>query len=202
MYTIMSESSLVTIVGENILLQEERESGRKIKKWSKFVDGKDGSLYGIPREARCVVKFNTVDKSMELIVPDLGGNIEWKCGVLAKNGCIYCPPGDYWDKNGGKMLKINTHDGTVVTFNTNREGWWQSGTLGADNCLYFMPCSEFNMNHHILRVDPHTDTLSYIKVTPFCNFVGTVLGKDGCIYGLPWNDDAIRSHGAWEHLLL
>jgi hypothetical protein len=41
---------------------------------------------------------------------------------------------------------------------------------------------------HILRVDPRTDTLSYIRVQGCC-FKGTVLGKDNCIYGLStWSD--------------
>jgi hypothetical protein len=36
------------------------------------VDGKDGFLYGIPCDARRVVKFNPLDKSFTEIGPDLG----------------------------------------------------------------------------------------------------------------------------------
>ncbi len=135
----MSDSSLVTIVGEKIVLQEERGYKQRYPKWSTFVDGKDGFLYGIPCRARRVVKFNPVDKSMELIGPDLGPKTSWNCGVLAKNGCIYCPPDEIYSYDDGwKMLKINTHDGTVVTFDTEK-ATWHSGVLGADNCIYFTP---------------------------------------------------------------
>ena len=169
----MSNSSLLAIVGEEIY-EEQWWS-----KWSTFVNGKDGFLYGIPCEARRVVKFSPVDKSMEMIGPDLGDDKSWDCGVLANNGCIYCPPDCL---RNGKMLKINTKDGTVVTFDTEDEGWI-SGALGADNCIYYMPLSWYANMNHVLRVDPHTDTLSYIRV-PSSRCVGTVLGKDNCIYGL------------------
>ena len=36
------------------------------------MDGKDGFLYGIPCDARRVVKFNPLDKSFTEIGPDLG----------------------------------------------------------------------------------------------------------------------------------
>jgi hypothetical protein len=80
------------------------------------VDGKDGFLYGIPCHpgggARRAAKFNLVDKSTELIGPDLE-DYAWMCGILlAKNGSIYCPP---CAELLHKMLKINTCDGTVVT---------------------------------------------------------------------------------------
>ena len=37
-----------------------------------FVDGKDRFLYGIPCDARRVVKFNSLDKSLMEIGPGLG----------------------------------------------------------------------------------------------------------------------------------
>jgi hypothetical protein len=116
----------------------------------------------------------------------LEGCKSWTCGVLAKNGCIYCPPaGSHRNDNDRKMLKINTNDGTVVTLDIE-EGLWRSGALGADNCIYYMPWdpSRSNNGKHILRVDPYTDAISYIRVRS-SSFRGTVLGKDDCIYGLP-----------------
>jgi outer membrane protein assembly factor BamB len=176
----MSEPSLATVVGTDMEFI--------IYKWSTFVDGKDGFLYGIPVNARRVAKFNPLANSMEMIGHDLGGD-GWDCGVLAKNGCIYCPPTSQKSRYySGKMLKINTNDGTVITLDTDKGGW-RSGALGADNCVYYMPWGVKNLNH-ILRVDPHTDTLSYIRV-PSARFKGTVLGKDNCIYGVPtWIGDS------------
>ena len=148
-YIIMMDihSSLVTFVGDEILLQEE--GNRPLRKWSSFVDGKDGFLYGIPNKARVVAKFNTADKSMEFMGTQSEGNYGWECGVLAKNGCINCPP--YYHM---KMLKINTLDGTVETFNIDLLlpgvglGSWMSGVVGPDGCIYYMPRS----CNHILRV--------------------------------------------------
>ena len=60
----MMEPSLTTLIGDEIQVNSD--------KWSSFVDGKNGFLYGIPSNARRVVKFNPVDKSLTEIVPDLG----------------------------------------------------------------------------------------------------------------------------------
>ena len=102
------DSSFAALVGEEISLP----IGQNNFKWHDFVKGKEGFLYGIPLRARRVVKFNPVDKSMEMIGPDLGENDGWSCGVLAKNGCIYCTPAHRRQSN---MLKINTITGTVET---------------------------------------------------------------------------------------
>ena len=62
-------------------------------RWSDFVDGGNGCLYGIPRNARQVVEFKVEDKSMKSIGPDLGN--QWNKyfnGVKADNGSIYCLP--------------------------------------------------------------------------------------------------------------
>jgi hypothetical protein len=61
----MTEHSLTTLIGGEI----ERTCGGK---WWNFVDGKDRFLYGIPCDARRVVKFNSLDKSLMEIGPGLG----------------------------------------------------------------------------------------------------------------------------------
>jgi hypothetical protein len=87
----MAESSLTTLIGDEI-------QGRD--KWSDFVDGGDGFFYGIPFDARRVVKFNPLDKSFTdrrvvkfnpldksftEIGPDFDGFDKWRCGVRASN---------------------------------------------------------------------------------------------------------------------
>ena len=59
----MAESSLTTLIGDEI---------QGHGKWNDFVDGGNGFFYGIPRNARRVVKFNPLDKSLTEIGPDLG----------------------------------------------------------------------------------------------------------------------------------
>jgi hypothetical protein len=61
----MAESSLTTLINIDDDLQGHA-------KWSEFVDGGDGFLYGTPYDATRVVKFNPLDKSLTEIGPDLG----------------------------------------------------------------------------------------------------------------------------------
>ena len=51
--TEQPSSSLTTLIGDEI---------QGYDKWSAFVDGKNGFFYGIPYNARRVVKFNPFDK--------------------------------------------------------------------------------------------------------------------------------------------
>ena len=118
----MTEPSLTTLIGVEIGL---------FRKWRPFVDGKNGFFYGIPYNARRVVKFNPVDESMEEIEPDLGTE---KYKVLANNGCIYCPP-----SQSNRILKIDTINGTVTTTENLHDGSWASGSLPIDEFIYFMP---------------------------------------------------------------
>jgi hypothetical protein len=76
----MAESYLATLIGHEIQGDD---------KWSSFVDGGNGFLYGIPSDARRVVKFDPLNKSLTEIGPDLGeGGDKWSCGVLANTGSI------------------------------------------------------------------------------------------------------------------
>ena len=82
----MTEPSLATLIDiENEIQGQE--------KWSSFVDGGDGFFYGIPFDARRVVKFDPLDKSLTEIGPDLVDRAcKWECGVRANTGSIYCAP--------------------------------------------------------------------------------------------------------------
>ena len=130
----MTDPSLTTFIGDEI-------QGRQ--KWLAFVDGKNGFFYGIPYNARRVVKFNPLDKSLTEIGPDFGeGGYKWMCGVRANTGSIYCAPCDATQH----ILKINTNDGTVETFDDvalPETGiyLWESGALAADNSIYFLFCT-------------------------------------------------------------
>jgi hypothetical protein len=173
----MAETSITTFVGPHI---EEDD------KWSKFVDGGDGLLYGIPYDARRVVKFNPLDKSLTEIGPDLGdGRYKWRCGVRDNNGNIYCAP-----FFADRFLKISTNDGTVETLDDvelpeTGGGLWTSGALVAsDNSIYYMPL----FASRIMRLNADNDTCSsvgdHLGEKPF-KYVGTVVGNDDCVYGIP-----------------
>ena len=100
----MAEPSLTTLtdIGDEI-------GGDTVTKWSTFVDGEDGFLYGIPCDAHRVVKFNPLDKSLTEIGPDLGeGGRKWECGVLANNCSIYCAP-CMADHTSKKLFSLPPH---------------------------------------------------------------------------------------------
>jgi hypothetical protein len=127
-------------------------------KWSTSVLGADKCVYGIPNDARRVVKFNPVDKSLTEIGPDLGTrSTKWMGGVLAKNNCIYCAP-----YGSGRFLKIDTIKGTVKTFNIklpeSRYGMWAVGALALDGCIYYMPQSA----KRILKLNPEDDSVTSV----------------------------------------
>ena len=178
----MESSPLTTLIGDEI---------QGNLKWSAFVDGGDGFLYGIPSNARRVVKFNPLDKSLTEIGPDLGDDLaKWKCGVLANNDSIYCAP--YWAEH---ILKINTNDGTVEILDdielpeTAGYALWVSGALAHDNTIYYMP---FNARR-IMKLNPDNDSLSSVGDNlgeDEGKYIGTVVGKDDCLYGIP--DEATR----------
>jgi outer membrane protein assembly factor BamB len=168
--------SLTTLIGDEIEGDD---------KWSAFVDGKNGFFYGIPCDARRVVKFNPLDKSLTEIGPDLGeGTFKWRCGVLANSSSIYCAP-----YNADHILKIDTIQGTVETLDnlelpeTGLE-LWASGALAADNNIYYMPAHA----HQIMRLDPNNDSLSSVgdDLGYGWKYSGTVVGNDDHVYGMPY----------------
>jgi hypothetical protein len=170
------QSYLTTLIGDEI---------QGDKKWSAFVDGGDGFLYGIPYNARRVVKFDPLDKSLTEIGPDLGeGKWKWQCGVLANTGSIYCAP-----FRADHILKIDTIQGTVETLHnvevpeTGRD-LWMSGALAPDNNIYYMPTNA----RRIMRLNPDNDTLSSVGDDigeGEYKYSGTVVGNDNCLYGIP-----------------
>ena len=147
------------------------------------MDGKNGFFYGIPYNARRVVKFNPLHKSFNEIGPDLGvGGSKWKCGVLANNRCIYCVP--YFADH---ILKIDTIQGTVETLDDVElpeigDALWISGAIASDTCIYYMPSNA----RRIMRLNPDNDRCSSVGDDLggwFFKYGGTVVGNDDRLYG-------------------
>ena len=184
----MAESYLTTLIdiGDHDTLQ-----GLQGYRWSSFVDGGDGFFYGIPFNARRVVKFNPLDKSWTEIGPDLGhGGDKWVCGVRAKNGSIYCAP-----CYAEHILKIDMIQGTVETLDNVRLpeascGLWASGALVPDNNIYYMPSDA----RRIMKLNPDNDSLSSVGNDlgeESLKNSGTVVRNDDCVYGMPHNAKCI-----------
>ena len=176
------DNAISTLVGEELL--------GWCDKWEGSVPGINGSIYGIPNEADQVVKFNPVDKSITHIGPHFGDRCKWKRGAITASGVIYCSPEG--DHRG--ILKIDTNTDNVTELNRNllpeRAGcMWLSGAAAPDGRIYFMPY----MAHHIMKLDPNNndaissvgDDLGVQDLGHEWLYIGTVVGIDGCVYGIP-----------------
>ena len=134
-------------------------------KWNDFVDGEDGYLYGIPKQGSCVVRFNPLDKSIQEIGPEFDDDDDawWVVGVRAKNGCIYCVPGE--DGRDG-ILKICTVSGEVEVLDhlelpyAKSEGWISGALSPNDGNIYFMPYMAENI---LIGFDPETEGIFEIE---------------------------------------
>jgi hypothetical protein len=175
----MTEPSLTTLIDIGDELQGD-------DKWRDFVDGGDGFFYGIPFNARRVVKYNPLDKSFIEMGPDLGDcEFKWMCGVRANTGNIYCAP-----LNAEHILKIKTSDGTVeilddVELPEAGDWLWASGALAADNHIYYMPYSA----RRIMKLNPDNDTISSVGDDlgqGEGKYSGTVVGNNDRVYGIPY----------------
>ena len=179
------DNAITTLVGEE-------ESRSKRNSLNGILAAPNGSLYGIPYNARRVVKFNPIDKSMTHIGPDFRSICKWINGAMTDNGVIYCPPCN----PRRDILKINTNTDNVIELNVNllpQQGLylWHSCALALDGCLYFMPDSAIC----IMKIDPNNgDSISFIGNVlegGVHKYYGTVVGIDGCVYGIPYYSNRI-----------
>ena len=155
------------------------------------MDGGNGCLYGIPKNAPRVLEFNLENKSIKEIGPDLGiGGYKYGKGIRANNGSIYCPP-SYKLKPFLKITPLERGGANVRILDEKKipeNGYpmWLpvNGVLAdKDECIYFMP----EGGSRILKLDPNNDdSLSLVgREMRRRRYPGAILGNDGCIYGIP-----------------
>jgi len=80
------ESQTTNLVGPDL--------GDDLNKWSGFVEGEDGFLYGIPYDSEKLLRFDPINHTATLIpIPEeILGKGAWWGGVRAENGFIYAFP--------------------------------------------------------------------------------------------------------------
>ena len=182
-----------TLVGVKL---EQNEGDEK---WKGTLAAPNSSIYGIPFDARRVMKVDPVNKSITHIGPDLGDELKWCDGAITDSCVIYCVPID--DRG---ILKIDTNTDTVTELDADLlpeqgadEDMWESCAAALDGCIYCIPCHACL----VMKIYPNNndamssvgDDLGYEGGM----YRGTIVGIDGCVYGLPnWSKQIVKYNPA------
>ena len=156
-------------------------------KYSGTVVGNDDCLYGIPYEAKRIVKF---DPSNPYTTSTVGEEAEeaFECGngVLAGDGYIYALNG------AGQVLQIDTTSNNYTwigdeIYSADEWGeWWGDPIVGVDKCIYWPPADA----NRVLKFDPETQQLPSLVGDDLgergCKWQGGALAIDGVIYCIPY----------------
>lgn len=184
------DQDMATLVGdhfnEEIVYEDGTVEIRNECKWWSAVCGSQGCIYGIPYNARRIVKYNPVTEVKTSIGPDFGDDeCKWIGAVMDDKGCIYCAP-----FSCDVILKIDTTNDTVSTiesplFNPGTYKW-SVGSLALDGNIYFMPCHA----NRIMKVNCEFDTASMVGGDlgdSECKYFGSVVDHHGYVVGIPHN---------------
>lgn len=108
------------------------------------------------------------------------------------------PSGSGVPQNASSVLRIDPLSLRVSTLGSLPEGgWkWHGGVVGADGAIYSLPAHACR----VLRIDPSDQTVRQIggelrsgrhRPDGKYKYLGGVLAKDGCIYGIPSDADHV-----------
>jgi hypothetical protein len=164
--------------------------------------GCDGKIYNIPGHATRVLVIDPKTDQVYPVGPVLPGKFKWLRGVRCDD-VIYGLP-----CHKDTVLKIHVPSLTVSEIPIPYDDFYQDpaeaqgqrdmewkyhgGTTSPiDGCIYTVPQSAW----HVLKIDPATDTCTFVESEPFkgrCKWYGGVVGKqDGAIYGIPHNSTSV-----------
>jgi len=176
-------------------------------KWHGGVLAPDGCVYGIPCNAPRVLKIDTRNGQVTMVGPVLEGKQKWYGGLLGCDGCIYGIP---FCASAVLRIVVETQEvqllGEGLPFLRPGGFKWHGGAAGSDGVIYGMPSHAST----VLRIDPRggsvvvdvLDTRVGDEGLDHKGFVargeagerieqgkykygGAVVGRDGCVYGLP-----------------
>jgi hypothetical protein len=142
----------------------------------------DGNIYGIPRNATQVLRFDPRTQQATLVGDQLpGGDLKWHGGVLAADGNIYGIP-----LFAVQVLRFDprTQQATLVGNQLPGGAKWHGGVLAADGNIYGIP----HEATQVLRFDPRTQQATLVGAElpgDRYKWSGGVLAADGNIYGIP-----------------
>lgn len=177
--SVLSTASLTPVpVGEDLGIGGEKWAGGVLCK-------KDGCIYGIPRNAKHVLRFDPQTLSSSMVGADLGTvACKWSGGVQGKDECIYGIP-----SYSEYVLRFDpvTKSATLMGSDLGRgPKKWSGGARAKDGRIYCVPSNA----SQVLCIDTKEQTTTLVGDELTCatnKWNGAVLGKDGCIYGIPAN---------------
>jgi hypothetical protein len=158
-------------------------------------------VYGVPGNAKQVLRIRISDGQMDLIGPMFEGKFKWLRGVNVTasimnhdprypDGCCLALP-----CNSASVLKINPSTSHVYTFGDDvlklcgSDRWhYHGGAVASNGWLYAIPANA----NRVIKIHPVTDDVVYIGPTFLGGqkWFGGITGSDGCIYGIPHNEQS------------
>ena len=181
------EKGTVRMVGGSVL---ELADGVKEWPWFGSVAASDGCVYGIPRNATSVLKFDPRHQTLSTFGKLDEGLDKYRCAVLGQSGrFIFCIP-----NLAARVLCIDTKTQTCELIGDDYDGSikdkWCAGALGGDGAIYCVPRTTVD---RVLRIDPWAKTTSLFGPALHANtgWFGAVTGTDGCVYATPYNSPRV-----------
>ena len=110
--------------------------------------------------------------------------------TMTGSGIIYCPPVNTFDRGTDTVIEL---DRNILP---ERGGYmmWISCAAALDGCIYFMQ----SYARRVMKLDPNNgDAIFSVRDDlggGICKYIGTVVGIDGCVYGIP--DETKRTNAS------
>jgi len=152
-----------------------------------------GYIYAVPQFAECVLRIEVATDRVDTIGKSYFGKNKWY-GCLLSKGKIFGIP-----QCASSVIVIDTVTQEVYTIgNFSEGGWkWHGAVKARNDCIYSLPAHA----NSVLKIDPNTMQVSEIGQGNFTTgrhrsdgkykYLGGVMGKDGCIYGVPSDSDYV-----------
>ena len=147
--------------------------------------GATGNLYHFPYNAVDVLKFDPFDLTYS-VIGSVASNQQYISGACAYNLSLYAA-----SKAGTNILKIDRNENVTELAIVSGSNYGFEGAVAASNgFIYLVPA----LATRVARIDPATDTLSYIGSTYSIladKWAGGCLAGNGKIYCAPHNNPNI-----------
>jgi hypothetical protein len=166
--------------------------GTPVGKYCGGVLGINEKIYGIPYNASSILEIDPINKTLYRF-GSLSGSGKWFGGVAAPDGMIYAIP-----YNMDSILQINPVNQTNSLFTGVGSDTfkWAGGVLAEDGYIYGIPYNsstilKFNYITKAITLTNFGSNLLTTGTTTTAKWMGGVLGLNGNIYCIPYNETSV-----------